>query len=101
MSGGVVFIAFDAPFDPSAPPISLGPTNLALGACVEDDPDVRKLRALLERHAEATGSPRAVRLLADWPRALERFAKLAAPRIAPAEVPAPEPERDVTLASSK
>jgi glutamate synthase domain-containing protein 2/glutamate synthase domain-containing protein 1/glutamate synthase domain-containing protein 3 len=101
MSGGVVFVALDEPFDPSAPAISLGPTNLALVACAEDDPDVSKLRALLERHAEATGSPRAVRLLADWPRALERFAKLAAPRIVPAEATAPEPERDVTLASSK
>jgi len=97
MSGGVAFVAFDAPFDPDAPPLTLGPTNLALEACYEDDPDVSQLRALLERHVAATGSARAARLLADWPQALERFAKLAAPRGAAGA--RPEPARVVTLAS--
>jgi glutamate synthase domain-containing protein 2/glutamate synthase domain-containing protein 1/glutamate synthase domain-containing protein 3 len=97
MSGGVAFVALEEPFTPDSHGLALGPTNLALSACVENDPDVLRLRLVLERHAEATGSPRAARLLADWPRALGRFVKLAAPRVAPDE--APEPPRDVTLAS--
>jgi len=38
---------------------------------------VARLRDLLERYAEATGSSRALELLADWPRALEGFVKLS------------------------
>ena len=102
MSGGIVFVALDAPFDSNAHGLSLGPTNLQLGACPEDDPDVAVLRGLLERHAEATGSPRAAKLLADWPHALERFAKLAAPReIAVSVPPAKNGARAAILASSK
>jgi glutamate synthase (ferredoxin) len=86
MSGGVVFVALDERFDAAAHGLALGPTTCRLGPAIESDPDVARLRRLLERYAEATGSPRAARLLADWPRALERFAKLAPPSdvIAPA-----------------
>jgi len=99
MSGGVVFVTNDEPFDPAMHDLTLGPTNMVLTACTPDDPDVAALRALLERHLEATESPRAARLLADWPLALTYFAKLAAPRPEPA--PVPEPERSVSLVSSK
>jgi len=99
MSGGVVFVALDQPFEAGAQEIALGPTNLQLTACAEDDPDAATLRGLLERHAEATGSPRAARLLADWPYALARFAKLAAP--SEAAEPAPEAGAPGALVPSK
>ncbi|MGH7709342.1 MAG: hypothetical protein ACREM6_15725, partial [Vulcanimicrobiaceae bacterium] len=57
--------------------LSLGPTPCRLEAVRAHDPDTAKLHALLERYASATGSVRALGILADWPRALERFGKLA------------------------
>ncbi len=77
MSGGVVFIALPGPYDATAHRLALGPTTCRLSPARAGDPDVALLRDLLARYAEATGSPRAARLLADWPRALERIAKLA------------------------
>jgi glutamate synthase domain-containing protein 2/glutamate synthase domain-containing protein 1/glutamate synthase domain-containing protein 3 len=78
MSGGVVFIATgEERFDGAEPNLSLGPTTCHLSACRPDDPDVVRLRNLLERYAEATRSPRALALLADWTRALQSFAKLS------------------------
>jgi glutamate synthase domain-containing protein 3 len=97
MSGGIAFVALNEPFHAQAHGLALGPTNLHLSGCVENDPDVIALRGLLERHAEATGSPRAARLLADWPHALERFAKLSAPPMV-AAAPA-ESETGVSLVS--
>jgi glutamate synthase (NADPH/NADH) large chain len=38
--------------------------------------DDEQLRALIEQHLKATGSPRAAELLADWPRARARFVKV-------------------------
>lgn len=76
MSGGVVFIALDDEFDVAAPALAMGPTTCSVSACDEHDPDVARLRTVLERYAEATGSPRATRVLADWPRALGRFARI-------------------------
>jgi glutamate synthase domain-containing protein 2/glutamate synthase domain-containing protein 1/glutamate synthase domain-containing protein 3 len=98
MSGGIAFVALDRPFDPLAHGLALGPTALQLSGLAEDDPDAATLRGLLERHAEATGSPRAARLLADWPAALARFAKLAAPSVV--AVPEEQP-LDATLVPSK
>ncbi|MGH7755174.1 MAG: glutamate synthase-related protein, partial [Vulcanimicrobiaceae bacterium] len=77
MSGGVVFIALDQRFDVFGHGLSLGPTPCRLEAVRAHDPDTAKLHALLERYASATGSVRALGILADWPRALERFGKLA------------------------
>ncbi len=77
MSGGVVFVALADRYDPEAHGLALGPTTCRLSAAQTNDPDVVTLRTVLERYAEASGSPRAARLLADWPRALGRFAKLA------------------------
>ena len=82
MSGGVVFVALDEPYVPDAHGLSLGPTTCRLTGCYENDPDVRRLRALLESYVEATGSPRAARLLVDWSQAIDRFVKLSPPGLA-------------------
>jgi glutamate synthase domain-containing protein 2/glutamate synthase domain-containing protein 1/glutamate synthase domain-containing protein 3 len=84
MSGGVAFVATESPFDPAAPPLSLGPTSCRLGAARADDPDSERLRRLLVRHEAATGSLTARRLLAEWPASLAYFAKLAPPSEEPA-----------------
>jgi glutamate synthase domain-containing protein 3 len=76
MSGGVVFITLDDAFD-AGTKLSLGPTVCRVFPARPTDPDVVKMRALLERYAAATASARAAELLADWPRALERFAKVS------------------------
>jgi len=44
-----------------------------------DDSAAEKLRALIERHSEHTGSARAARLLAEWPAAVSEF-RLIRPR---------------------
>jgi glutamate synthase domain-containing protein 2/glutamate synthase domain-containing protein 1/glutamate synthase domain-containing protein 3 len=79
MSGGVAFVAGDAPFDASSPAFSLGPTQCRPVAVRPDDPDCDRLRALLQRYEAATGSRAAQRLLADWPTSLAYFAKVAPP----------------------
>jgi glutamate synthase domain-containing protein 2/glutamate synthase domain-containing protein 1/glutamate synthase domain-containing protein 3 len=89
MSGGAVFVVSDHEFDPSAHGFSLGPTPCRFTSAREDDPDVARLHALLQRYAEATGSWRAMQLLADWPEALTRFGKLSLALDEPA--PSPEP----------
>ncbi len=100
MSGGVVFIALGERFASGVTTLALGPTPCRLSPAAPDDPDVASLRALLERYWAVTASPRAARLLEDWPRALASFAKLAPPALAPA-ASFPEPAlRDVTLVSS-
>ena len=38
-----------------------------------DEASGERLRGLLERHVEATGSPRAAELLASWPDAVAEF----------------------------
>jgi len=38
-----------------------------------DEAAAEKLRALIERHGEHTGSARAARLLAEWPAAVSEF----------------------------
>jgi glutamate synthase domain-containing protein 2/glutamate synthase domain-containing protein 1/glutamate synthase domain-containing protein 3 len=76
MSGGVVFITLDESFD-AGTKLSLGPTVCRVLPARPTDPDVMRMRALLERYVAATGSARAAGLLADWPRALERFAKIS------------------------
>jgi len=98
MSGGVVFVALDEPFVPEAHGLSLGPTTCRLTACHENDPDVRHLRELLENYVEATGSPRATRLLGDWSSAIERFVKLAPPGLSGA--PEPGTDRAASLVPS-
>jgi glutamate synthase domain-containing protein 3 len=43
------------------------------------DADAPALRSLLERHAEATGSERAHRLLAHWPESLAEVLRVSVP----------------------
>ena len=79
MSGGTTFVALDGPFDEHVGDIALGPTPCRFFRCDESDPDVGRLRHVLERYAEATGSTRAAGLLDAWPAALDCFAKLSDP----------------------
>ena len=99
MSGGVVFIALPHRYDPVVHGLAMGPTTCRLGPARADDLDVARLRETLERHAEATGSPRAIALLADWPSALERFAKLAAVALEPEPQAPPKRSERGTLVS--
>jgi glutamate synthase domain-containing protein 2/glutamate synthase domain-containing protein 1/glutamate synthase domain-containing protein 3 len=79
MTGGELFVPRD---DASR----LGPTPLI--AHELDDESRTRLRDLLERHARATGSPRALRLLRE-PEALDAFVRLAVPAPRTAALAAP------------
>jgi glutamate synthase domain-containing protein 3 len=75
MTGGELFV-------PREHATRLGPTPLVEHAL---DSDAReRLRALLVRHAAATGSARALAVLADGPAALDEFVRLAVPVAKPA-----------------
>ena len=79
MSGGeAFFLSTEAELN-----AHLGPTELRPRAL--DAEAAERLRALLEEHRAATGSPRAAGLLADWPAAAARFVQLAPglPAVAP------------------
>jgi glutamate synthase (NADPH/NADH) large chain/glutamate synthase (ferredoxin) len=70
MSGGLAFVwdperRLDALFNPEM-------VELRAVDAAESD----ALRALVTRHAEATGSPHAQSLLADWPKALSAFRRV-------------------------
>jgi glutamate synthase domain-containing protein 2/glutamate synthase domain-containing protein 3 len=78
MSGGVAFVV-------SPNPPALGMTNLECRPCGTSDPDAAMLRALVQRHYEATGSARAAAFLTDWPRGIVNVWKVSAPAPAPAE----------------
>jgi glutamate synthase (NADPH/NADH) large chain len=67
MSGGVAFVLDLDEQRVNQELVELGP--------VEDDA-AEELRALLQRHAEETGSPVAQALLDDWPSALTRFTEV-------------------------
>ena len=86
MSGGVAYVASELPFDAETSTLSLGPTPCRLVAARPDDPDTERLRGLLRRHAAATGSLIADRLLEQWPASLAYFAKLAPPSEEPARL---------------
>ena len=83
MSGGVLYLAPGGRMDPTAHGLAFGPTECRPSAITEHDPDAPALRALLERHAGATGSERARRLLAQWPHSLAEVVRVAVPVIAP------------------
>jgi glutamate synthase (ferredoxin) len=99
MSGGVLYLAPGGPIDVTAHGLSFGPTPCVATAVGEDDADVPALRALLERYAEATSSPRALELLAAWPLALRQFVRVAA--ATPLGEPRPRPEPAAALAPSE
>ncbi len=64
MSGGLAFVLDVAPQLVNPELVGVGPVR---------ERDIGLLRELVQRHAQATGSPVAQRLLADWPAALGRF----------------------------
>jgi glutamate synthase domain-containing protein 3 len=70
MSGGVAFVA-------SAVEPELGATTFAAKRSDPSDPDVTRLREILLRYYEATGSRRAASLLADWPRGIADVWKIS------------------------
>ncbi|MEX2501481.1 MAG: glutamate synthase large subunit [Trueperaceae bacterium] len=78
MSGGVAFVLDeDGSFDGRTNPGMVDARRLTA-----DGPDAQLLRTLVERHAEATDSPRARRLLASWDEASAAFW-----RVAPTDLP--------------
>jgi glutamate synthase domain-containing protein 2/glutamate synthase domain-containing protein 3 len=82
MTGGMAFV-----LDPEDNfPILHNPQLISLSRVTEDR-DIALLKGLIERHRDATGSPRAAAILADWGSFLGQFWK-AAPNV-PAAKPAP------------
>ena len=73
MSGGTLFLLRD-----EAQPFAFGPTTCAIENVDARSNEAVTLHALLEKHAEATGSRVAMGLLDAWPTAAERFVKVAA-----------------------
>src|SRR5262249_34803791 len=73
MTGGELFV-WDRD---SRLPVRLNPQLVE--AAELDAASAERLRDLLERHAELTGSTRAALLLGDWPRAVEAF-RIVRPR---------------------
>jgi len=49
---------------------------------VSDPDEIEALKSMIQRHAELTGSARAKEILADWPRQLETFWRVA-PKLTP------------------
>jgi len=70
MSGGVAYVL-------DLEPRRVNPELVDILAVRDDDAD--RIETLLRRHQEATGSPVAAQLLADWPAARTRFS-LVLPR---------------------
>ncbi len=97
MSGGVLFLAPGGPIEADAHGLTLGPTDCRVTAVEASDVDADDLRALLERYAEATDSPRARYVLRAWPQSLREFVRIAVPD--PAAAATPRPDRPATLAA--
>jgi glutamate synthase domain-containing protein 2/glutamate synthase domain-containing protein 1/glutamate synthase domain-containing protein 3 len=72
MSGGIAYV-FDEEGDFAAR--RCNPASVDLEALVSDD-DVSKVRVLLERHRDLTGSPRAAWILEHWAAAQAQFIKV-------------------------
>ncbi len=79
MTGGVVYL-YDERGESEG---KLHKESVRVGAASAEE--LATLRALVEEHAQLTGSPRAKALIADWESAARRFLKI---------VPAPEPTSD-------
>jgi len=80
MTGGEAFV-----WDPEGRVATMLNGDTAAIGPVEDD---TRLLALLRAHAAATGSPRAARLLEDWPRSRAQFVRVA-PQTTPATAAKP------------
>ncbi|MGA2852284.1 MAG: glutamate synthase large subunit [Terracidiphilus sp.] len=96
MSGGIAYV-FDEEGDFAAR--RCNPASVDLESLVSDE-DVNKVRGLLERHRDLTGSPRAAWILEHWAKAQAQFIKvfpheykrvLGVPRI--------DPEKEAVYAS--
>ncbi len=73
MTGGVAYV-----FDESATlDLNCNLDSVDLFPVAEGSEDEAALRALLEEHIARTGSPKARRLLADWPSARPKFARVS------------------------
>ncbi|MEX2542634.1 MAG: glutamate synthase large subunit [Trueperaceae bacterium] len=97
MSGGVAYV-----FDPEARLAGRLNSGMVGIEAVEHSVDSSLLRALVERHADVTGSARARGLLADWPTALQAFRRVAPhPELedATADLPADRASEAVVLAA--
>ena len=79
MSGGVAYVLdLDGSF-----PAKLNPEMVELHK-VTDDHDIETLKAVVQRHLELTGSPRAKEVLENWDAYLPKFHKVEAkPTVAP------------------
>jgi glutamate synthase (NADPH/NADH) large chain len=66
----------------------MGPTECVAAQLEANDPDAQTLHKLLEAHAQATESPRALELLGDWPNSVKRFVKITPAK--PAETTPPD-----------
>jgi glutamate synthase (NADPH/NADH) large chain/glutamate synthase (ferredoxin) len=71
MSGGAAYV-FD---EGERMPILLN-DEMVRFVPFEDEEDLARVRDLVSRHAELTGSERAARILASWPEAVKKFVKV-------------------------
>ncbi|MGZ3504804.1 MAG: glutamate synthase large subunit [Vulcanimicrobiaceae bacterium] len=71
MSGGTVFVLSD---DGHA--LQLGPADVTVMRCRDDDPEIGTLHAAIRKHAKLTASHTARELLEDWPKQCGRFVKI-------------------------
>ncbi|MFO7535958.1 MAG: glutamate synthase large subunit [Kiritimatiellia bacterium] len=71
MSGGIAYVYDETGTFDSCCNLEMADLDLVLTAA-----DERELRALLARHVECTGSPKAAALLGDWDNARIRFVKV-------------------------
>ena len=88
MSGGTLYLAPGGRIDPGAHGIHFGPNACVVGAIDPNDADASDLRALLERYADATDSPRARGILEHWPRSLAEFVRITNAKPTPPSEPA-------------
>ena len=72
MSGGLAYV-YDERGDFSTRRCNLASVTLEP---LEDDSDLLRVRTLIQRHAELTGSRRAEMILAHWTEMLPRFVKV-------------------------
>jgi glutamate synthase (ferredoxin) len=74
MSGGLLYL-----YDPEGEGVKMNENNAENLFRVVTDAGEAQLRDLIESHAEATASPHAKAILAEWPAALGKFWQVAPP----------------------
>ncbi len=73
MTGGVAYVLDEA----ATLDLNCNLDSVDLYPVAEGSEDEAHLLALLHEHIERTGSPKAARVLADWPTCRAKFAKVA------------------------